>query len=329
VDGENEQKLEESFGDGHSATSLTPADSIAIRRALTRLLRRRLKRFMVLAPEIRMDAHPKTIHDIRVWSRRLQQAISALFPKPRSGKVRRLRRTPRRVRRALGEWRNCDVLLDLVARQQRRTQSEAKRRAWGFVHDYLLRKRAKEAGRAEKKLQFANLADYGALAQRLLGHMPEEAPEVLMRRLSESVEEGWTKWQSALSRAQETRALGDLHAFRVATKTLRYRTELLYDLGDQRLKGQLKCLAGLQNVLGVWHDRQVLAHAVAEAIAGVETLLSELPTARLLLGAVQAQRNRDAQYVEKIFRLAGEHSGSLQTQTWTEKSLVPQAQPLT
>ena len=73
-------------------------DSIAIHRALTRLLRKRVKKFVALAPEVHAEANPKTVHDVRVWSRRLQQAVSAFFPKPRSGKVRRLRRTPRRIR---------------------------------------------------------------------------------------------------------------------------------------------------------------------------------------------------------------------------------------
>ena len=69
----------------------------------------------------------------------------------------------------LGEWRNCDVLLEIVARQQRRTRSEAKRRAWGFVRDYLLQKRSKEVARAEKKLLRQDLGNYagaGAEADR-------------------------------------------------------------------------------------------------------------------------------------------------------------------
>ena len=152
VEEENEQGPETATIDHPPTAPLadTP-DSIAIHRALTRLLRKRVKRFVALAPEVRADANPKTVHDVRVWSRRLQQAISAFFPKPRSGKVRRLRRTPRRIRRVLGEWRNCDVLLEIVARQQRRTRSEAKRRAWGFVRDYLLQKRSKEVARGGEK----------------------------------------------------------------------------------------------------------------------------------------------------------------------------------
>jgi CHAD domain-containing protein len=266
-----------------------------------------VKKFVALAPEVRADANPKTIHDVRVWSRRLQQAVSAFFPKPRSGKVRRLRRTPRRVRRALGEWRNCDVLLEMVARQQRRTRSEGKRQAWAFVRDYLLQKRSKEVARAEKKLSRRDLGDYAALAQKLIRRPPEESPEILMQRLSDSVQGAWTKWQSALARAQETRAVDDLHAFRIATKDLRYRTELLYDVGHRQLKAQLRWLADLQEAIGVWHDRQVLDQAVAEAVARAEILLNELPTARTLLVELEKDRSRQAEDVKEIFRLATEH----------------------
>jgi CHAD domain-containing protein len=309
VEEEKEQELG-SAGIGNADPAIPfvqTIPSLTIRRALARLLRKRVKKFVALAPEIRADANPKTVHDVRVWSRRLQQALGAFFPKPRSGKVRRLRRTPRRIRRALGEWRNCDVLLEIVERRQRRTRSDAKRQAWGFVRDYLLQKRAKEVTRAGKKLRRQELGDYAALAQKLLVRPAEESPELLMQRLCDSVEGAWTEWQSALTRAQETGALGDLHAFRIATKNLRYRTELLRDVGHKHLKAQLKWLADLQDAIGVWHDRQVLYQAVAKAVARTETLLHERPTVRILLAELEKDCKRERAEVEKIFRLAIEH----------------------
>jgi len=319
VDSEKEQKPESTLGDAQPTAPIAESpDSEVVRRALTRLLRKRVKKFMALAPAVRADAEPRTIHDARVWSRRLQQAVSAFFPKPRSGKVRRLRRTPRRIRRALGEWRNCDVLLEMVAKQQRRTRSEAKRRAWVLVHDYLLQKRSKEVARAEKKLRRLDLGDYTALAQRLLGQPPEETPEVLMARLGDSARRAWNKWQTGLSRAQETRAADDLHGLRIATKDLRYRTELLYDVGERQLKARLQWLADLQEALGVWHDRQVLHEAVADALSQAEILLNELQAARILLAELETDRSRKSEDVEKIFRLAIEHSG----ESWSVNSPV-------
>lgn len=318
---DSKQELNSEAGDVQPTAPVaeTP-DSLAIRRALARLLRKRVKKFVGLVPEVLTDSNPNAVHDARVWSRRLQQALSAFFPKPRSGKVRRLRRTPRRIRRALGEWRNCDVLLEIVARQQRRTRSEAKRRAWAFVRDYLLQKRGKEVARAGKKLARQNLGEYAALADRLVGQSPDESPEILMQRLCNSAQEAWTKWQSALARAQETRAVDDLHAFRVATKALRYRTELLYDVGQKNMKPQLKWLAELQEALGVWHDRQVLHQGVAGAVARTEILLDELPTARILLAELEAARGRQSHNVENIFRLATEHPGRTQMESWSEKN---------
>ena len=335
VDARNEQGAETATNDNPpSPPHAEPSDSISpdstdIQRALRRLLRKRVKRFVALAPEARADANPKIIHDVRVWSRRLQQAIGAFFPKPRSGKVRRLRRTPRRIRRALGEWRNCDVLLEIVARQQRRTRSEAKRRAWGFVGDYLLQKRSKEVARAEKKLLRQDLGNYASLAQKLIDRPPDESPEILMQRLGDSVQEAWTQWQSALTQAQDTRAVGDLHAFRIATKDLRYRTELLYDVGHKEIKAQLRWLADLQEAIGVWHDRQVLHEAVAAAVARAEILLNELPTARILLAELETDRSRESQDVEKIFSLATEHPGQGEMESWSENRLTPHGSPLT
>ena len=190
---ENEPPLESAEADTQAPQALGQT-SVALdaRRSLTRLVRKRLKKFVALVPQVRADGNPKIIHDARVWSRRLQQAIDALFPKPRSAKVRRLRRTPRRIRRALGEWRNCDVLLEIVARQQRRTRSEAKRQAWTIIRDYLLQKRAKEIGRAGKKLLREALGDYAARAEKVLRQAGDESPEILMQRLGASVSGAWT-----------------------------------------------------------------------------------------------------------------------------------------
>ena len=92
--------------------------------------------------------------------------------------------------------------------------------------------------------------------------------------------------------------MNDLHAFRIATKDLRYRTELLYDVGHRQLKPQLKWLADLQDAIGVWHDRQVLHEAVAEAVARADVLLNELQTARTLLAELETDRSRESQDVE-------------------------------
>ena len=327
---ENEPPLESAEANTQAPEALaeTPV-ALDARRSLSRLVRKRLKKFVALAPQVRADGNPKIIHDTRVWSRRLQQAIDALFLKPRPAKVRRLRRTPRRIRRVLGEWRNCDVLLEIVARQHRRTRSEAKRQAWTIVRDYLLRKRAKEVARAGKRLLREDLGDYADRAERVLRQASDESPDILMQRLGASVQAAWIAWQSALARAQETCAVVDLHALRIATKVLRYRTELLFEVGARPLKAQLNSLAALQDVIGVWHDRQVFHRAVAEALARAEVLLNEMPAVRILLADVEKGHSLQAKEVEKIFRLANDHAGNYQKESASNQPLTPHASPLT
>jgi len=330
MEGENEQTSEAPVGDTQPAPApaQTPA-AIAMQHALTGLLRRRLKKFVALAPQIRANTDAKIIHDARVWSRRLQQSIDALFPKPRSAKVRRLRRTPRRIRRALGEWRNCDVLLEIVAHQHRRTRSEAKRQAWAFVRNYLMQKRAKEVARAGKKLVREDLADYAARAARVLSLATDESPDILMQRLDTSVQEARLAWQSALARAQEASAASDLHALRIATKVLRYRTELLYDLGAKQWKEQLKSLAALQDAVGVWHDRQVLHRAVAAALGHEEVLLNEMGAVRILLAELEKDRSRQTIQVEEIFRLAFDHKSHQQADSLSESDAAAKPSAVT
>ena len=322
---ENEKPAESVQAESPAPIELGPASaSIDAQQSLTRLLRKQVKKFVALVPQLHADVDPKIIHDVRVCSRRLQQAIDALFPKPRSGKVRRLRRAARRVRRALGEWRNCDVLIDSVARQRRHTRHPAKRQAWAFIGDYLAQKRSKEIARGCKKLLRENIAGYAARVERLISQASAESADILMQRLGDGVQEAWSAWQSALARAQESRAVNDLHAFRIATKVLRYRTELLYDVGATPLKRQLKWLAKVQDAVGVWHDRQVFHRTVAEALARAEVLLNETETVRLLLAELANDGRRQAGEIEKIFRLALEHAPTPPRENSPDLSAIPE-----
>ncbi len=294
--------------DGPTATDFHGAPS--------RLLRKRVKKFVALVPAVIEGNDPEAVHDTRVAGRRLQQAVSAFFPKPRAGKARQLRRKARRVRRALGEWRNCDVLLDLVGRRERRARKEDTRRAWEFVRAYLIEKRNAESARARKKILRQETVDCADLARRLLDHPPVGAPP-LGQRVAGSVHDAWGEWQSALARARDTRSVEDLHALRVATKDLRYRTELLHDLGLGEVKPQLRWLTSLQEALGAWHDREMLHQAVAEAVGRPDILLKELSSARRLVAELERERNRPPKDVERIFRLALEHPGHAEMDRWS------------
>ncbi len=276
------------------------------RELLVRLVRKRLEKFVSLVPVVLVSEEPESVHDARVCSRRLQQALTVLFPQPRPRRVRRLERTLRRVRRALGEWRNCDVALELVARERRKTRSQSKRRAWELVTEYLRERRARQMALARQKVLRYDLPDFASRVQKLLdepaGAKDGEAVGAVLRAGAETA---WTRWQSTLAVAQETRDADDIHGFRIASKRLRYRIELLNDLGNKDVWTLIQWLKALQEAVGLWHDRQTLFQVTAECLARREFLLRETKAARTLLAELEKDRVDQRKVVEEIFRLAG------------------------
>ena len=65
-----------------------------------------------------------------------------------------------------------------------------------------------------------------------------------------------------------------------------------------------------------------------EAVARAEILLNELPTARTLLTELEKDRSRQAQDVEKIFRLAIKHPQYKQMESWNVNPIAPDSSPL-
>ena len=98
-----------------------------------KLALRHLNRFVSLEAKVLKGDDPDAIHDMRVASRRLQQVLDLIFPNPLPREARRLRRKIRRCRRALGDVRNCDVLLQQVEGRLARNRC-SHREAWMAVN---------------------------------------------------------------------------------------------------------------------------------------------------------------------------------------------------
>ena len=133
-----------------------------------KLALRHLNRFISLEAKVLKGDDPDAIHDMRVASRRLQQVLDLVFPKPQPREARRLRRKIRRCRRALGDVRNCDVLLQQVeGRLARRRSSD--REAWTVVKQHLQERRSESFARAIRKLSKMNLAVFYMHTKEILG----------------------------------------------------------------------------------------------------------------------------------------------------------------
>ena len=254
------------------------------------LVHERVRRFMKLLPEVLNSEDVEAVHDLRVWSRRLQQVLVTMFPKGQENRAGSVIRALRQARRGLSGWRDCDVLIALLDRRLQRLRDPNEQQAWRMVRAYLAKQREKEIRRARHILARRQLF---TLAQRTKNLQKDRGPDTALNAevassdfvatLSGSIMTAYTDWQAALARAAESSSHADAHYFRIKTKQLRYRIELARDLGDKELLSPLNRLKALQDSLGQCHDRTELARLAIEAMISNEFLLNESRPASLLL----------------------------------------------
>jgi CHAD domain-containing protein len=160
-----------------------------------------------------------------------------------------------------------------------------------MVRDYLNERRERQIARAREELAQHDITQFVMRTQSLL--QPDglqQEPEELLKR---SVEEGVAEWIKALQEAQESPQADQIHALRIAGKRLRYRAELLADLGDATAKPRVKALKLLQDKLGNWHDRVVLLQLIAEFIGRPDFLVDHPAAGRALLAEIERERRKN------------------------------------
>ncbi|HSD10745.1 MAG TPA: CHAD domain-containing protein [Candidatus Binatia bacterium] len=269
----------------------TPQHAHADAAGLSKLVKNHLHDLSSVLGDVLATGDADAVHDLRVVTRRLQQVLSTLSPSPTTKRVQRMRRALRRVRRALGSWRNYDVILQTVADRRKATRSPRKRAAWKLVEEYLEKRRVAEMIRARRRLLDKNLS---GLADRLDGViadlLQQTQPWDVERSVLARVGAAWRDWQVALARAEQTCEVATVHGLRIATKRLRYRVELARALGDEAAEPVLEWAREVQRGLGDWHDHQVLQQLMAESFARPEILLGAPDVVRVALAELERER---------------------------------------
>jgi CHAD domain-containing protein len=307
---------EETAGSSVSAAAPTPIQP-------EELVHERVRRFMKLLPEVLNGEREEAIHDLRVWSRRLQQVLVTMFPKVPENRAGAVIRALRQARRALSGWRDCDVLLALLDRRLRRLRDLDEQQAWQVVRAYLGKKRDKEIRRSRQRLAKRKLFTLAQRTEHLLkdrrletSSNAGEAHAGFMATLSESIRAAYADWQVALAHAVESGSQADAHNFRIKTKRLRYRIELAQDLGNKELLLPLNWLKRLQDSLGECHDRIQLALIATEAVANSELLLSGPRPASLLFKRLARELLSEAAKVKSVLAAAKDGSERSKLESW-------------
>ncbi|HKY09287.1 MAG TPA: CHAD domain-containing protein, partial [Candidatus Binatia bacterium] len=232
-----------------------PETANAAQRKLLKLAHKRLERFVTLAPKFLVNDDPETIHDLRVSSRRLQQTIRSLSASPQPARSRKLVKVLRRVRQALGSLRNLDVNSELARSRMKKAPSPVLRDSWQALADHLQKQRHALVGAARAEVAKYDGIQFIERAQKLLSHADLETDPI--PALEKAVAESLSEWDENYALAMENRSVDHLHSLRIATKRLRYRAELLADIGAASLKPRVRDLKNIQSALGDWHDRSV------------------------------------------------------------------------
>lgn len=281
-----------------NATATASAAAISNQKKLLKLARKRLQRFATLMPKLLVSDDPETVHDLRVWSRRLQQALRVIHPAAKPPKIKKVLRVLRQVRQALGPCRNLDVNLDLIKDKRQLASAVTVQRAWGEVQDELEAKRVPILERARREIARHDLFGFIARAQTLIEAADSDADplEILENVIAKSMK----AWQAAFVSATEQRDVVQLHEFRIAGKRLRYRVELFAELGENKAKPLVEALKELQNALGDWHDRSELIDYVAGFIGRASFLADHPDIGRALLTEMEKEKLRNRTAIDQL-----------------------------
>jgi CHAD domain-containing protein len=210
------------------------------------------------------------VHQARVASRRLREAVPVLTQGLHGSKANKARRKIRRLTRALGSVRELDVTLLVV--DELRDRSGMPKAALSELRAHVMEERERRRQTMHERLGDIDL-------------------EKLHRRLDSVCEalrtpQAGHKWRSALtsrlvSQARRLDRAIDaagriyapeaLHRVRIASKKLRYALEIANDTKAAPSARALRIMKRVQDTLGRLHDLQVLQQHIAEIGADTDS----------------------------------------------------------
>ena len=269
---------------------------------ILKLARARLKKCVSIAPRLLVDDDPNDIHDLRVTTRRLQQVVSLLFPKPRYAKSRKVIRSLRDLRRDWSACRNLDVNLALLHEKLESLDTDEARDAWNYVRGCLVELRARELERARKRLRRLDILAFIKRTQRLLKAVEIENVQEL--NLEESFADILAQWHEAVAQAKSRQNPKHLHELRISGKRLRYRLEIIAELGNTAAKDQVNSLKALQDDLGRWHDWHVLLQFVGKLIEKPKFVTDHPEFQQLLERDSDGERRKNNAAIGEILKQA-------------------------
>jgi CHAD domain-containing protein len=207
-------------------------------------------------------ADPEAVHDVRVATRRLSEALRVLAPVLPGRRATRLRRAVRKLRRQLGEVRN-DEVMELRATGLLEAVSLAEGLALEDVIVLLRRRIAQSYARLSESVDHLGLPRLQRRLGRLPGRVrpPSSPPPPPSPRgfAADQLTQARLRTRAAEEALEQSGGTDPeaLHRLRIRVKQLRYTLELFADLTPEVSATALRALKRRQELLGELQDVHV------------------------------------------------------------------------
>jgi CHAD domain-containing protein len=246
----------------------------------SRLLQRRAKALQRHLPEA-IAGRDNGVHQARVATRRLREAVPVLGAGTASSQAGKARRKIRRLTRALGSVRELDValrMLDELARGER-----VPRNAVEEVRAHVLSERDERRAEMLERLDRVNAEKLGRRLSSVAEGLEDAGEEAWRTVLSARLLKRALRLSEAIEAAGQLYQPDRLHDVRIAAKKLRYGLELAAEGGAPAATPLVRTIKRAQELLGGLNDFHVLLTHVAAVQAspaadreGLHTALAAL-----------------------------------------------------
>jgi CHAD domain-containing protein len=262
------------------------------------ILRQRLVSLLTAMPAAQ-EGDESSVHQARVASRRLREALPVLGATADDDALDRAEKRVRRITRALGPVRELDVTLSLLAELE--SKGTAPKRAIARVRKAVVEERQKRRRAMLAEIKPARLEK---LRKRLVKVAAPAERKVPARTAIHEAEikaaERSRRLLDAIDEAGSIYLADRLHRVRIEAKKLRYALEIHRELTHSRSTSRLNRLKHQQDLLGRVHDLEVLIERTREVQASLpgenRRAMTELDR---LIRALEAEcREGHAQYMQ-------------------------------
>ncbi len=255
--------------------------------SLTRVLQAQLTTFVREVARARRGV-VRGVHHARVASRRLREGLPLLAGVVASGERKRAGRVVRRLTRALGDVRECDVTRELA-------ETEAARHEWPVAETTRLVRQldADRARRHRRLLEVIARESWKSVVRAL--RRAARAPREMVQRASMAATQRARRRARALTLDRRLVALGavyvpdHLHAVRLAVKKLRYALEWEQNVSGRGWTRERRTLEDAQDTLGRLHDLQGLQERIHRAYRAGEQPRATLSALKHMAGDLERE----------------------------------------